>query len=99
MNVSTQTYTSKDKAIQVRPINLHTNKNDKINKETSLTYKYNSLVSNYHKKFNENGRSITQWGKKENVHKNVAQNTLYSFVKIGITPPNWLNRRAKRNIK
>jgi len=92
MNVSTQT--SIDKAIQVTPIDFN-----RINNKTQITYKYNKVVSNYHKKLNERGHSIFQWGKEGNVHKNVARNALSSFIKMGMPPPKWLNRRATQNKK
>jgi hypothetical protein len=104
MNVSTQTYSQTDKAVQVpaQNINLIISETNirmpeivRTRHENSYSFKSNSILYRYHKEFNEKGHSIFKWRDEQNLHKNVAVKALSDFRSLGLNPPYWLNRRAK----
>ena len=107
MNASTQTYITRDKAVQVpyqssaNNINLVISENiinnqlqvNHVNHNTN-TFKTNSILCRYHKDFNERGHSIFKWRDEKELHEDVAKKAVNSLQNIGVLAPYWLNRRA-----
>lgn len=107
MNASTQTYITRDKAVQVpyqssaNNINLVISENI-INNQLQVnhvnqninTFKTNSILCRYHKDFNERGHSIFKWRDEKDLHVVFAEKAVTSFINMGVSPPYWLNRRA-----
>ena len=108
MNASTQTYITRDKAVQVpyqsstNNINLVISENNIINNPPQVNnvnpnthaFKTNSILCRYHKDFNERGHSIFKWREEKELHEDVAKKAVNSLQNIGVLAPYWLNRRA-----
>jgi hypothetical protein len=108
MNASTQTYITRDRAVQVpyqsseNNINLVISENNIINNPPQVNnvnpnthaFKTNSILCRYHKDFNERGHSIFKWRDEKDLHSGFAEKAVNSFINIGVSPPYWLNRRA-----
>lgn len=108
MNASTQTYITRDKAVQVpyqsstNNINLVISENNIINNPPQVnnvnpnthTFKTNSILCRYHKDFNERGHSIFKWREEKELHEDVAKKAVNSLQNIGVLAPYWLNRRT-----
>ena len=108
MNASTQTYITRDKAVQVpyqsstNNINLVISENNIINNPPQVNnvnpnthaFKTNSILCRYHKDFNERGHSIFKWREEKELHEDVAKKAVNSLQNIGVLAPYWLNRRT-----
>ena len=108
MNASTQTYITRDRAVQVpyqssaNNINLVISENNIINNPPQVNnvnpnthaFKTNSILCRYHKDFNERGHSIFKWRDEKELHEDVAKKAVNSLQNIGVLAPYWLNRRT-----